>query len=260
MSVKQLDRRRFLKSSALSAGALAVPAIVPSRVLGKNAPSNTLQIACIGTGRMGHGDMKECLAQGLVSSAQARVVAVCDLDRLRAEHAKQEVNDFYQEKLSDKPRPTVAVYGDYRELLARDDIDGVTVSTPDHWHALVAVAAANAGKDIYLQKPLTYSIAEGQELIAAVRRNNVVLQTGSQQRSDATFRRACQLVRNGRLGKLHTIRVTLPTDSGTGDPTTSKVPANLNYEMWMGPTERKALRPGPRAPANGLQSTGLVAD
>ena len=237
MSVKQFDRRRFLKSSALSAGALAVPAIVPSRVLGKNAPSNLLQIGCIGTGRMGHGDMTACLSQGLESSAQARVVAVCDLDRMRAEHARQEVNGFYQKKLSDQPSPDVAVYEDYRELLARDDIDGVTVSTTDHWHALVAVAAANAGKDIYLQKPLTYSIGEGQKLVAAVRRNNVVLQTGSQQRSDATFRRACQLVRNGRLGKLHTIRVTLPTDSGIGDPTTMKVPANLNYEMWMGPTE-----------------------
>lgn len=236
MSDKRLDRRRFLKSSALSAGALAVPAIVPSRVLGKNAPSNTLQMACIGTGRMGHGDMGACLSQGLEASAQARVVAVCDLDRLRAEHAKQQVNAFYQDKLADEPSPNVAVYDDYRELLARDDIDGVTISTPDHWHALVAIAAANAGKDIYLQKPLTYSVGEGQKLVAAVRRNNVVLQTGSQQRSDANFRRACELVRNGRVGKLHTIYVTLPTDSGTGDPTTMKVPANLNYEMWLGPT------------------------
>lgn len=237
MSAKRLDRRRFLKSSALSAGALAVPAIVPSRVLGKNAPSNTLQLGCIGTGRMGHGDMSACLSRGLESAAQARVVAVCDLDRLRAEHAKQQVDRFYREKLTDQPGPDVAVYEDYRELLARDDIDGVTISTPDHWHALNAIAAANAGKDIYLQKPLTYSIAEGQKLVAAVRRNNVVLQTGSQQRSDTTFRRACQLVRNGRLGKLHTIRVTLPTDHGTGDPTTMKVPSNLNYEMWIGPTQ-----------------------
>ena len=117
MSVKRLDRRQFLKSSALSAGAvsagaLAVPAIVPSRVLGKNAPSNTLQLGCIGTGRMGHGDMNACMSQGLASSAQARVVAVCDLDRLRAEHAKQVVDRFYRERLSDQPSPALADYED----------------------------------------------------------------------------------------------------------------------------------------------------
>src|SRR5690606_13426912 len=129
-----------------------------------------------------------------------------------------------------------AMFDDYRELLARDDIDGVIISTPDHWHGVNAVAAANAGKDIYLQKPLTYTIGEGQKLVEAVRRNKVMLQTGSQQRSDKNFRLACELVRSGRLGKIHTVRVLLPPDSGVGKELPMSVPENLNFNMWLGPT------------------------
>ncbi len=254
----ELNRRRFLKASAMSAGCLAVPAIVPYRVLGSDAPSNTLQLGCIGTGRMGHGDMNECLSRGLNPSAQARVVAVCDLDRRRAEHAKQEVDRFYAQKLPGKPRPAIEVFDDYRELLARDDIDGVTISTPDHWHALAAIAAAEAGKDIYLQKPLTYTIVEGRKLVQAVRSNNVVLQTGSQQRSDTNFRRACELVRNGRVGKLHTIRVLLPTDSGVGDPTPMPVPTNLNYAMWLGPTSQMPYSQDRVHPQVGFERPGWL--
>src|SRR5690606_33313057 len=117
-----------------------------------------------------------------------------------------------------------------------DDIDGVLISTPDHWHAVMAVAAADAGKDMYVQKPLTYTIGEGQQLVKAVRRNEVVMQTGSQQRSDRNFRRACQLVRSGRIGSLHTIRVLLPPDSGVGENQPMDVPENLDFDMWLGPT------------------------
>jgi myo-inositol 2-dehydrogenase/D-chiro-inositol 1-dehydrogenase len=236
MRMTSISRRGFLETSAVSAASIGVPTVIPSHVLGKDAPSNTLRMGCIGTGRMGHGDMKACLQSGLESQVNAHIVAVCDLDRRRAQHAKLESEGTYAEKLSDRPRPTIEVFEDYRELLSRDDIDGVTISTPDHWHGLVAIAAAEAGKAVYLQKPLTYSVAEGQKLVEAVRKHKVVLQTGSQQRSDRRFRQACELVRNGRLGKLHTIRVTLPTDSGTGETKLMPVPEQLNYEMWLGPT------------------------
>lgn len=235
MSRNEFPRRRFLKMSALAACGLALPSSVPRSVMGQRSANDILQLGCIGTGRMGLGDMSQCLSQGLLTSA--RVVAVCDLDRKRAEHARQAVVRFYDENLPADQRPAVRTYHDYRELLEQTDLDGVTISTPDHWHALNAIAAAEAGKDIYLQKPLTYTIAEGRRLVDAVRRNDVILQTGSQQRSDTTFRRACELVRNGRLGNLNSIHVTLPTDHGTGEATAMEVPPHLNYDMWLGPTE-----------------------
>src|SRR5690606_18697726 len=152
-----------------------------------------------------------------------------DVDRHRVEHARDEAERFYADRQAGRRQAAIAMLGDYRELLARDDIDGVIISTPDHWHAVMAVAAANAGKGIYVQKPITYTIGEGQKLVEAVRRNKVILQTGSQQRSDKNFRRACELVRSGRLGKLHTIRILLPPDSGVGKNVPMSVPENLNY-------------------------------
>ena len=225
-----LTRRRALQ---LTFGAAVAPMVVPSRLFGAGAPSNTLRVGSIGTGRMGHGDMRNALYQGLDESANARVVAVCDLDINRANHARQDVEKRYGER---DIKATVDVYQDFRKLLARDDIDAVTISTPDHQHALCAVAAANAGKHMYLQKPFTYSLVEGQKLVRAVRANKVVFQTGSQQRSDMRFRKACELVRNGYLGKLKTIEVVVPTDGGKGDPKPMPVPKNLNYDMWLGPT------------------------
>lgn len=236
MSKSGINRRDFAKATLLGASGLALPAIVSPRVFGKDAPSNTLRIGCIGNGRMGHGDMQAVLSNGLRPGARARVVAVCDADRHRSQHAQRVVKEFYVEKTPDESPAEVDIFDDYRELLARSDIDGVTISTPDHWHGPVAVAAAKAGKDIYVQKPLTYTIGEGQQLVEAVRRNNVVLQTGSQQRSDRNFRHACELVRNGRLGKLQRIVVRVPTDKGTGDPKPMEVPSNLNYNLWLGPT------------------------
>ena len=230
---KPISRRSFLQTAA---GAVAVPLFVPSRLFGPTAPSQTLRLGCIGNGRMGTGDMNSVLKLGLDDKVNARIVAVCDLDQTRAVAAKHTVEATYKKKLSG-PAPEVQVYRDYRELLARDDIDGVTISTPDHWHALVAIAAANANKAIYLQKPMTWSHREGQLLVAAVRNNKVLLQVGSQQRSEAEFRQACELVRNGRLGKLQRIHVYLPPDSGTGDPKQSKVPAGFDFDTWIGPTK-----------------------
>lgn len=226
----RLTRRDWLKTAT---GVIAAPYFVPARVLGKQAPSEELAIACIGVGRQGRDDMQNCLNQGL--TVGARVLAVCDLDSNRAELAKQLVDDFYTEKLG-KPLGC-KVYSDYRELLDRNDIDGVTISTPDHWHALNGIAAAQAGKDIYIQKPLTYSIAEGQKLVKAVRDNECVLQTGTQHRSSKYFKQACQFVLDGRIGKVHTVRVVLPEDKGKGISRKMPVPDALDYDRWLGPAK-----------------------
>ena len=190
MATQRINRRKFVETSALAAGVFGVPTVLSPRVLAEDSPSNTLRIGCIGVGRMGHGDMNECMSQGMRPGSSAIVVAVCDLDSNRAQHAKGVAESFYRSR--NTTPPSVAVYGDYRELLARGDIDAVTVSTPDHWHALAAIAAAEAGKSIYLQKPLTYTIGEGRKLVEAVRRYGVVLQTGSQQRSSERFRPTVQ--------------------------------------------------------------------
>ncbi|MCK4959801.1 MAG: Gfo/Idh/MocA family oxidoreductase [Planctomycetes bacterium] len=245
-----MDRRDFCKTAAV------VPFIVPSSVFGKDAPSNRLNMACIGVGRMGRGDMKECLYRGL--KVNGRVVAVCDVDSDRAKAAKKMAEGIYAEELGAGNYDDVKVYGDYRELLARKDIDGVTISVPDHWHGVAAIAAANAGKDIYLQKPLTYTIAEGQKLVEAVRRNKVILQTGSQQRSSVYFRKTCELVRNGRIGKLQSIEVVVPTDKGRGESKLMDVPKNLNYDMWLGPAGEAGYTEHRVHPQNGYGRPGWL--
>jgi hypothetical protein len=190
-------------------------------------------MGCIGMGRQGHGDMQELIYRGL--DVGARVVAVCDVDRHRMEDAQWLAEKIYASELDRGSYKGCATYSDFRELLARDDIDGVLIVTPDHWHAAHAIAAANTGKDIYLEKPLTYSIAEGRKLVKAVRKNKRILQVGSQQRSSTYFLMACELVRNQRIGKLHTIKVWLPEDQGAGDPQPAPVPKNLDYDFWLGP-------------------------
>lgn len=223
-----MNRRTFIKSTA---AITAFPAIVSSSVFGAESPGKQITFGCIGVGRMGCGDMKHLLSQGL--SRNARVVAVCDLDRDRATAAAGMVDSFYKQELS-KDNWGCKIYGDFRELIARSDIDAVLIVTPDHWHAIPAIAAANAGKDIYLEKPLTYTVEEGQKLVQAVRKNKVILQTGSMQRSSVYFRKACEVVRNGMIGKLQTIEVVVPTDSGRGKSDSMPIPANLNYDMWLG--------------------------
>ncbi len=222
----RLHRRNFLQTALAAA---AAPLILPRRVFGAN---ETMNLALIGSGRMGLGDLNEALNKGM--EAGARVLAVCDLDSNRVKHAQGVVDKFYQGK-EGAPGPC-AGYGDYKELLARKDIDGVVIATPDHWHAMPAIAAAKAGKDMYLEKPLTYTIPEGRALVKAVRDNKRILQVGSMQRSSLYQRRVCQLVRNGRIGKLKEIEVMLPPDGGTGKADPMPVPENLNYDMWLGPT------------------------
>ena len=226
-----MNRRKFLRTTGITgAGIIVMPAIVPSSVFGKNAPSNRLNIAQIGCGRMGRGDMSSVMNQESV-----RFIAVCDVDSKRMEDGKKLVEEFYAGK--GKPNEVkVKMYGDYRELLMDKEIDGVVISTPDHWHSQPAIEAALAGKDIYLQKPTSLTIVEGRQLSDAVHRSGVIFQIGSQQRSEEQFRYACELVRNGRVGELHTIMIGLPGDPGGKDEPEMPVPPNLNYDMWLGST------------------------
>ncbi|HUU92812.1 MAG TPA: Gfo/Idh/MocA family oxidoreductase [Phycisphaerae bacterium] len=221
----RLTRRGFLRAAA---AAVAAPSVVPCSVLGADAPSNQITMGCIGVGRQGSGNM-----QGFLD--RVRVVAVCDVDAGRAQAAKQTVERRYAERLGNGVYKGCLAYGDFRDLLARRDIDTCLICTPDHWHTLPAVAAAQAGKDMYIEKPLTLTVPEGRVLSDAVRRYGRVLQVGSQQRSDTRFRTACELVRNGRIGKLHTVTVILATDPGCGPEPTMPVPDGLDYDFWLGP-------------------------
>jgi predicted dehydrogenase len=220
-----LSRKRFLTASA---GIAAVPMILPSGVYGAE---QTLKIGLIGSGRMGRGNIRS--VQSLGDKYNSLITALCDVDIKRAKKLKKELEKKYTEQ---GKTVEIQVFQDYRELIAKSGVDGVVIATPDHNHAINAVAAAEAKMDIYLQKPLTYSVVEGQKLVEAVRRNNVVLQVGAQQRSSVYFRKPCELVRNGALGRIHTVEVEVPTDKGTGDPAQSSVPPNLDYDMWLGPT------------------------
>jgi predicted dehydrogenase len=226
-----MNRRNFLKTTgAAGAGIIIAPTIVPSSVFGKNAPSNMLNIAQIGCGRMGRGDMGSVMRQEGV-----RFVAVCDVDSKRMKDGKKMVEDYYA-GIGKPNEVDVKMYSDYRELLLNKEIDGVIISTPDHWHSQPGIEAALAGKDIYLQKPTSLTVVEGRQLSDAVHRSGVIFQIGSQQRSAAQFRYACELVRNGRIGKIHTIKVGLPGDPGGPDEPEMPIPSNLNYDMWLGST------------------------
>ena len=226
----KLTRRDFL-NSALSgtAGALALPSIIPARVLGDEAPSKKINILQIGCGRIARSmDMP-----GILKQDAARMIAVCDLDSIRVSDAKRTVEEHYARK---NIAIQVKAYGDYREALPNADIDAVAVSTPDHWHSEPVIAAALAGKDIYVQKPLSMTIAEGRAVSDIVRARKRMFQIGSQQRSGGQFRIACELVRSGRIGKLHTVQIGLPTDPSGGSATEMPLPANLNYDLWLGCT------------------------
>src|SRR5215831_18502717 len=224
-------RRRFLGDAGKLAAVAGFPAIVPSSVLGPKSPGNRINVGAIGTGRISRGhDMP-----GIWRYDTARIMAVCDLDSKRVQDAKKLVNDYYS-KQTGKPYDGVTGYGDYRELLKNKDIDAVVISTPDHWHALIAINAVEAGKDVYLQKPASLTIAEGRALSNAVHRSGRIFQIGSQQRSSPQFRYAAELVRNGRIGQLRTVLIGLPGDpAGEVEPPMA-VPQNLNYDMWLGST------------------------
>jgi len=233
------NRRQFFKRAVAAAGAVGAPCFIRSFALGGEgtvAPNNKIVIGCIGVGDRGTTDMK-----GFLKEDDARVVAVCDAFESRRQNAKALVDKKYGDK-------SCTTYADFRELLARKDIDAVMIATQDHWHALIAVAAARAGKDMYCEKPLGVSIKECQVIRDEVRKAGRMFQTGTQQRSDRNFRFACELARNGYVGKIHTIQVATegpnfrPSYKGTLDP--QPVPPGLDFDMWLGPAPKKPYNPG----------------
>lgn len=223
-------RRGAIKGAAM----MAFPAIVPASVLGAAAPSKRINVGAIGVGRISRGhDMKEVLRHN-----DAHIVAVCDLDTKRLASGQQFVDAAYAAQ-SGKPYKGTRGHDDYRALLADRDIDAVLISTPDHQHARLAVDAVRAGKDVYLQKPASLTISEGRIMADAVKASGRILQIGSQQRGSEPwpqFRRACELVRNGRIGKLERVEIGLPGDPSGPEAPAMPIPKNLNYDAWLGST------------------------
>jgi predicted dehydrogenase len=236
-----LNRRDFLRCAAggVMAG-VVFPQIIPASALGrtKTPPSNRMAVALIGCGPQGRHVLSGFLAQ-----PDVQVPAVCDVWTDHAELARKLVNDRFQNQ-------DCRTHHDFRELLARPDIDAVIVATTDNWHVPVAIAAANAGKDLYLEKPMAPSFGECQLLRRAVRKHKRIFQFGTQQRSSREFQRAVEMVRNGRLGRLQEILVWAPASRPGGSTTPAPVPAGLDYEFWLGPAPATLYTPGKAAPLN----------
>lgn len=242
------NRRSFIKKYGIAAaGIITIPTIIPACSRGKNGyvvPSDRINMAFIGAGNQAGNDVREFL-----KDERIHITTICDVNKESSgywsgkvagrDFITRQVDDFYTEKFGKKYRSTVGVE-DFREVIQNKDIDAVEVVTPDHWHAILVLMAAEAKKDIYCQKPLALTIPEGRAMSNAAKKHNIVFQTGSQRRSSPQFKKICEIVRNGRLGDLHTVTCTLP--SGTPDygrtghltePT--KVPKDFDYEMWLGP-------------------------
>ncbi len=245
----RIGRRRFLKSSAgFAAGSFLLPFALSSSVSGKSGfvlPSERITIGCIGLGGQGTRNMK-----GFLANKDVQVVAVCDVETGSREYAaylkgrylgREPARRLAERHYGQEKRAGVysgcAAYKDFRKLLDRDDIDVVVVCTPDHWHVPISIAAAKAGKDIYCEKPLTLTIAEGRALSNVVNRYGRVFQTGTQHRSEGIVRRACELVRNRRIGKLKRISVEIPHNNieNPVDWQVMNVPSGFDYDMWLGP-------------------------
>ncbi|MHB8901744.1 MAG: Gfo/Idh/MocA family protein [Thermoguttaceae bacterium] len=229
-------RRQFLRTSAGTIGAAwALPTLIPSTVLGKDgavAPSEMITVGFIGTGS--HGTAWNLRAY--LQQPDARVLVACDVDRTRMNQAKQEIDKKYG-------NTDCATTQDFRDVLARDDIDTVMISTPDHWHVLISVLAIRAGKDVQCEKP-TLTIDEGKILVKTVRQHNKVFQTSTEDRSLPMYHRMAELVRNGRIGKLQRIEVILPLQPGRpGDATPQPVPPELDWDMWLGPAPKAPYTP-----------------
>ena len=219
-----VSRRTFLTATA----GFGLFNIVPSSVMGAAAPSNKITMALIGAGGMGNGDMRSFMALD-----DTHILAVCDVNSVKRQKAKATVDNAYGNR-------DCATYRDFRDVCMRDDIDAVIVATPDHWHAVIGIYAANCGKDIYGEKPFSHDLREGRELVKAVERNGRVWQTGSWQRSKGEMRRAVELVRNGHIGKIARVEVGLP-GGGRGKPAVpgAQIPNGLDWDMWLGPAPER---------------------
>lgn len=224
--MRKISRRRFVKRGAAAVGtALAAPLIVPSSVLGKAgavAPSERITMAAIGVGGMGRADLR-----GFLTQPDVRVLAVCDVDKKLLDRSKRTVNKYYD-------NDDCAGYNDFREVIARDDIDTVMIATPDHWHALISIAAAKAGKDIYCEKPISLTIAEGRAVVETMKRYGTVYQSGTQRRSVEPYAFAVRTARSGMLGKLESLHSYLKPGPECGVQPAEPVPEGFDYDMWLG--------------------------
>lgn len=237
---RRTTRRDLLKSASV----LALPYLLPASVFGAAAPSNRLAVGCIGTGNQGIQDLKDFLR-----NRDVQVVAVADVNTgshgyrdpkqfLGREPARKTVDDYYAKQKPSGSFKSCDAYNDFRNILDRDDVDVAVVSTPDHWHGAMVVAAAKAGKHVFCQKPLSLTVRQGQKMVEAVRRHNRILQTGSQYRSGPSVRHGCELVLNGRIGQLKTIRTYLVHNNFAGPGPGWKpmpVPEGFDYATWLGP-------------------------
>ncbi len=231
-----VTRRCFLKSTTgVALGAIGFPYLVRSTALGGSggvAASERITVGCVGTGPQGTYVMRNFLAQN-----DCRVRAICDLKAPVREATKKLVDGHYK-------NDDCATHTDFRELIGRNDIDVVSIATCDHWHVLVALEAARAGKDIYLEKPMGLSLAEDQALRAACHQYGTIFQFGTQQRSSRDFRFACELARNERIGKLRTINVWCSGSSSGGPRNLAQPPEWIDYDMWLGPAPYHPYTPG----------------
>jgi predicted dehydrogenase len=235
MATPTHSRRTFLKTGLSAAAAVGFPTIVPSTVLGQDAPSNRINIGAIGVGRISRVHDMPGVWKYTTGARNNRIIAVCDLYAPRVEQGKQVLNGVYGKQIGKEYTATIG-YSDYRELLSNKEIDAVIISTPDHQHARLAVAAVRAKKDVYLQKPASLTISEGRFMSDQVMSSGQILQIGSQQRSWKQFYRACELVRNGRIGDIQHVEIGLPGDPSGGNPDKMPIPADFNYDAWLGST------------------------
>lgn len=223
---------KMTRRSFLAAAGAAFPVIIPASALGKNgkeSPSERITLGFIGIGGQGR-----FLLGQFLKKQDAQIVAVCDVHTERRLRGRTMVEEAYSERFGTS-YTGCDNYGDFRDVIARKDIDAVVIAVPDNWHAIPAIMAADAGKDVYGEKPLAVTIAESRAIVDAVKRNNIVFQTGSMRRSWERFRAGCEIVRNGLIGELHTINSSVPSGWGCDLQPETPIPEGFDYDMWLGP-------------------------
>jgi myo-inositol 2-dehydrogenase/D-chiro-inositol 1-dehydrogenase len=231
--MEKSSRRNFIKTtSKIIVGSIAFPMIVRASIFRTYTPNDLINIGVIGTGRIARSrDIP-----GLIKQNQCRIIGVCDVDSKRLQEGKNLVEESYAKKFGTSYYSGVTSYKNYQDLLNNREIDAAIICTPDHWHAKPTIDTVKAGKDVYLEKQMSLTIEEGRKISDAVNKTNRIFQIGSQYRSIEDYRMGCELIRNGRIGKLEKVDVRMPVDPPGGNPIKMPVPKNLNYEMWLGST------------------------
>lgn len=234
-SSKQNTRRKFVKNSLAT---LATISILPRHVIGGVgyvAPSDKFNLAYIGTGKQGRGT----LFNKFIEIPEVQIVAACDVDQQKLADFKQKATSYYSAQKAQNDYQSVDTFSDFREMITQSGIDGVIVATPDHWHALASIACANAQKHVYCEKPLSLTIAEGRAMVEAARKNNIVFQTGSMQRSWPDFHRAAELVVNGYIGEIKKVMVSVGGPPDACEQPDETAPDTLDWDMWQGPAPKR---------------------